>query len=226
VLYAVKQLTKEMEYAMGKRLSITALGSAALIALTAACAPIPTDQDALPGSDTTPQGVAAETVDTSDLEPFSGTIPTCTDLAASLGSIIDGFQPKMNDFDRRGSSSGLENARCNWVNDAYVARGDGKTTIGFVIQTAKITKEAYIANTDGATDRVIEGAADALGGASFGVDETLTAADTTPKSGVISVFDGVTITTVITADETSTDAPTVADTISAQTEIAKALGLG
>lgn len=204
----------------------TTAAAATLLLLTAACAPLPESQDALPGSGSAPKDDAVvETVDTSTLTAFQEALPTCPEIGAAIDTLIAGFQPKPSDFERRGFSSGLENLECNWANPSFVNKGEGKVVVGVTIAAAKISPEAYEANTAGAAELAIAGAADAGGSKTFGVEGPLALTDVAPKPGIITVFPGATITTTVSADEGAEDAPTAEEVIKAHTQIAMEIGL-
>lgn len=208
---------------MRKLFISAAVAAAATIALTA-CTPPSTDEDALPGSDTAPKNAAAQAVDTSSLEANPGPFPSCKELTEVVGAEIEGMQAKPSNFERRGFVDGLESLTCNWVNPAFVAKGEGKVWISITATSAKINKEAYEGNTEGAADRLIAGdAVSALNGGSYGVTEKLADTDVVTKDGVISVGDGLTITTSVTADEGAADAPTVAEATTAHAALITAL---
>lgn len=183
-----------------RKFAVSAVAAIAL--LTTACAPLPTEGDALPGSDSAPVGEAAQTVDTSALTPYADPIPSCNDIGTALGSLIEGYQPKPSDFERRGFQSGMETLSCKWVNAEFVSKADGKVFIGVTVSADKINKAAYEGNTEGAADLIIAGSpVEAAGAGSFAIAAPLALTDPVTKEGLITVGEGIKIETSVTADE-------------------------
>jgi hypothetical protein len=202
-----------------KRSLTAALAAATVIALTA-CTPPPNDEDTLPGSGTAPKGSVAQAVDTDSIAPVAGPLPKCEEVAAAVGSIIDGMQPKPSNFEKRGYVSGLEALTCNWVNPEFIAKSDEGVWVSVQVTAAKINPEAYAANNEGVAALAIAGSpAEALGGASYGVADKLATTDTLTKDGVITVGNGVTVVTAVTASEGVTSVPTVADALTGHASI-------
>lgn len=222
----MNQLTESWFPAMRLTKIATTVAAASLLIITAACSPLPDNQDSLPGSGSAPKNDAVvETVDTSSISAFKETIPTCADIGGAISPIVGDMQPKPSDFERRGLSSGLEKLSCNWANAAFVNKGEGKATIGVTIAAAQINPEAYEGNTEGAADLAIADAGETGGSKSFSIEGPLTLTDVVPKSGVVTVFSGATITTTVSADEGAEDAPTVEEVVNAHSQIARFIGL-
>lgn len=202
---------------------VAALAAAAALATLTACGPLPSEGDALPGSDSAPKGESGSTVDTSGIEPLVTPVPTCKDFTGMLGSIVQGLTPKQGDFEKRSFSGGAEVVECNWVNEEYVAKKDGAGVLTFEIRSAKINAEAYIAKNDAAALAIDGAPSVSLGGNSFAIKSAVTPDSVVNTDGVISVFEGMTVLTRLDAEEGSTLAPTVFQALDAHAALFKAL---